>query len=247
MTAASAQPGLPFENRAEAGRQLAAHLQAIDRFDHAAVLGLARGGVPVAYEIAMALHAPLDVFLVRKLGAPSQPELAMGAITSGGVVIRNRPVVFETGVTDDVFRGVQRDALVELERQERAYRGERPSLELADQVTILVDDGLATGTSMQAAIAAVRRCRARRVVVAVPVAPASTCDELMASADEVICLSTPRGFRSVGHCYRDFSQVGDHEVRELLARAEDRSTALATAVHERSPGMDEPPDDRSPK
>lgn len=183
------------------------------------VLALPRGGVPVAYEVATALGAPLDVFLVRKLGVPGHEELAMGAVASGGVRVLNTEVVEALGISEQAIEGVAQQELRELERRERVYRGGRPPPELRDRVVILVDDGLATGSSMRAAVAAVRQQHPRRIVVAVPTAAAETCEDFRREVDEVVCLSTPEPFYAVGLWYRDFSQTSDDEVRALLERA----------------------------
>lgn len=206
-----------FRDRAEAGRELAAVL--VERFagEQVVVLGLPRGGVPVAAEIAAALHAPLDVFVVRKLGAPGQAELAMGAVASGGVRVLNDGVVRHLGVPPAALEEVTRKELAELERRERAYREERPPVGLTGTV-VLVDDGLATGASMRAAVLGVRAAGAERVVVAVPVGASDSCARLREIADEVICLRIPAAFGAVGSYYRNFTQTTDDEVRRLLAR-----------------------------
>jgi putative phosphoribosyl transferase len=208
-----------FRNRAEAGRLLADRLGGYAGRDDVIVLALPRGGVPVGYELACGLDAPLDVFLVRKLGVPGREELAMGAIASGGTRVLNHTLMSELGVTDEQ---VARAAVVEgreLERREQLYRGGLPALELRGRTVILVDDGLATGATMRAAALAVRARAPKRLVVAVPVAAEPTCDELGAEVDEVVCAQTPEPFLSVGSWYQDFSQTTDDEVRELLARA----------------------------
>lgn len=183
------------------------------------MLALPRGGVPVAYEVARSLHAPLDVFLVRKLGLPGYPELAMGAIASGGLRILNDDIVAWQHIAPDVIDRVAAEEQAELERRERAYRGGAPPMALRDRVVVLVDDGLATGASMRAAVGAVRQQQPARVVVAVPVGSPDTCRELAASVDEVVCARMPQQFSAVGKWYRDFSQTSDAEVRELLERA----------------------------
>jgi len=209
---------LKFTDRVEAGRLLAEQLAAYADRPDVVVLGLPREGVPVAYEIATRLHVPLDIFLVRKLGAPGQPELAMGAIASGGARVLNEDVIRYLAVSPEVIEAVARAEQVELERRERAYRGDRPTPDLHGRVVILVDDGLATGSSMRAAIAVVRTQSPARVVVAVPVAARETCDELRREVGEIICLRTPDPFSAVGLWYEDFSQTTDEEVRELLQR-----------------------------
>ena len=211
-----------FEDRRDAGRALAERLE-----DHAGrpdvlVLGLPRGGVPVAYEVARALHAPLDVFLVRKLGLPGQEELAMGAIASGGIRVVNPDVLSELGVPEELIDVVAAEEAEELARRERLYRGDRPPPQVEGRTVILADDGLATGASMRAAVAALRQLRPARIVVAVPVAARETCDELRSEVDEVVCAVTPDPLYAIGMWYRDFSQTSDEEVRSLLeaARAE---------------------------
>lgn len=208
-----------FQDRADAGRQLAARLMHYAGRPEVIVLALPRGGVPVAYEVAIALGAPLDVFLVRKLGVPGHEELAMGAVASGGVRVLNTEVVEALGISEQAIEAVAQQELRELERRERVYRGGRPPPELRDRVVVLVDDGLATGSSMRAAVAAVRQQHPRRIVVAVPTAAAETCEDFRREVDEVVCLSTPEPFYAVGLWYRDFSQTSDDEVRALLERA----------------------------
>ena len=216
-----------FRDRHDAGRQLAARLQAYaDRTD-VLVLALPRGGLPVAYEVAKALHAPLDVFMVRKLGVPGQPELAMGAIASGGVRVLNDEVVQGLGVPDWMIDEVAKQEQEELERRELAFRGDRPPLDVRGRTVILIDDGLATGSTMRAAAAALRQQQPARIVVAVPVGAADTCSDLAGEADEVICLRTPEPFFAVGLWYGDFSQTTSEEVRELLERAEQERSPLA--------------------
>lgn len=180
------------------------------------VLGLPRGGVPVAWEVAAALHAPLDVFVVRKLGVPRWRELAMGAIASGGGIVVNHDLVASLGVSDADLQTVIDAETAELARRETAYRGGRGPIDLAGRVVVLVDDGIATGASMLAAARAVRAAHPARVVIAVPVAPQSACRQLTAVADDVVCVMTPPDFMAVGEYYRNFSQTTDDEVRELL-------------------------------
>jgi putative phosphoribosyl transferase len=212
-------PRTVFRDRVEAGDVLAAQLGHYAGRADVLVLGLPRGGVPVAARVAQALGAPLDVFVVRKLGVPGHEELAMGAIASGGVLVRNQEVVRRLGLGEADLQRVAEAEQRELARRERSYRERRPPLALAGRVVILVDDGLATGSTMRAAVAAARRLGPARVVVAVPTAPASTCERLREEADEVICASTPRPFRAVGYSYRAFPQTSDAEVRELLQAA----------------------------
>jgi predicted phosphoribosyltransferase len=192
--------------------------QFADRRD-VVVLALPRGGVPVAYEVARALHAPLDVFLVRKLGVPGHRELAMGAIASGDVRVLNEDVVRWYRIPEEVIDEVAREEQAELERRESAYRAGRSPVEVSDRVVLLVDDGLATGSSMKAAVRAVRARTPSRIVVAVPVGAPETCRELATIADEVVCARTPADFSAVGQWYLDFSQTTDDEVRQLLSEA----------------------------
>jgi len=206
-----------FRDRAEAGDVLAGQLGHYAGRDDVVVLALPRGGVPVAARVASALGAPLDVFVVRKLGVPGHEELAMGAIASGGVRVVNQQVVGRLGLGEADLRRVAEAR--ELARRERSYREGRAPPELAGRVVILVDDGLATGSTMRAAVAAARRLGPARVVVAVPTAPASTCQSLREEADEVVCATTPRPFRAVGYSYRSFPQTSDEEVSALLRSA----------------------------
>jgi len=185
------------------------------------VLALPRGGVPVAYEVARALRAPLDVLVVRKIGAPGHEELALGAIASGGVRVLNDETIAALGVDAQTLEAISERESEELRRREIAYRGALPPLDVAGRTVILVDDGLATGASMFAAVVAVRPRNPRSVIVAVPVAPADTCRALAAQVDEVVCIATPRPFRGVGAWYADFRQITDEEVREYLQRAND--------------------------
>jgi predicted phosphoribosyltransferase len=207
-----------FQDRVDAGRQLAAKLEQYAGRDDVIVLALPRGGVPVGFEVARALEAPLDVFLVRKLGVPGREELAMGAIASGGVRVVNEDIVRELKIPQRWLDLAAADELAELRRREVAYRGERPAPDVRGKTVILVDDGLATGASMKAAVAALRQMGPARIVVAVPVGAAQTCTELRGQADEVVCVETPDPFYAVGSWYRDFSQTTDQEVRELLGR-----------------------------
>jgi putative phosphoribosyl transferase len=211
-----------FADRAEAGRALAKALHARRGAADTVVLGLPRGGVPVAYEIALALDLPLDVLVVRKLGLPWQPELAMGAIASGGALVLNDEVVRHLGGRTEALETVRVREQAELERRERDYRGNRPTLDVRHRTGILVDDGLATGATMEAAVRSLQALGARRVVVAVPVASVEARDRIAAVADEVVCLATPMFFSAVGQWYRDFGQTPDEEVRDLLARAHAR-------------------------
>lgn len=208
--------GALFRDRTAAGQALGAALAGRWPGERLVVLGLPRGGVPVAAEVATALDAPLDVFVVRKLGTPRQPELAMGAIASGGLRVLNDHVIGQLRIPPDVIEQVSAVERAELERRERTYRGARPPLDLSGTV-VLVDDGLATGATMRAAVQAVRTSAPTRIVVAVPVGPADTCAALAKEADEVVCLHTPALFTAVGGFYDDFHQTTDEEVRRLLA------------------------------
>jgi predicted phosphoribosyltransferase len=205
-----------FADRRDAGRVLAAELRAYAGRADVLVLALPRGGVPVGYEIAEALGAPLDLFLVRKLGTPGHEELAMGAIASGGIRVLNDDVVQWYRIPEAVIDAVAAREERELERRELAYREGRPPVPIAGRVVILVDDGLATGSTMRAAVKAVRRRQPSKVVVAVPVGSPDTCRELGTIADEVVCARTPQQFSAVGQWYRDFSQTSDQEVQALL-------------------------------
>ena len=208
-----------FRDRHHAGELLGDQLlEYIGRSD-VVVLGLPRGGLPVAFEIARRIAAPLDVFIVRKLGVPGHAELALGAIASGGIRVLNDDVVRHLPDASSVIAAVTEQETAELERREKLYRGDRPPPNLGGHTVILVDDGLATGATMRAAVAALRRRNIARIVVAVPVGAAETCRELKAEADEVICLSVPEHFYAVGQFYEDFSQTSDEEVRYLLAAA----------------------------
>ena len=208
-----------YRDRAEAGQLLARALDKYTDRDAALVLALPRGGVPVGFEIAKRLNVPLDVFLVRKLGVPWHPELAMGAIASGGIVVLNDSVVQHYGIPPHVIRAVASREEQELQRCAREYRGSRPFLDLGGRIVILVDDGLATGSTMRAAVAAVRQQRPAAIIVAVPVAATETCDEFRHEVDQIICLQTPDPFSAVGLWYENFSQTTDDEVRKLLAEA----------------------------
>jgi predicted phosphoribosyltransferase len=211
----------PFADRRAAGVELAARLAHYGRRTDVLVLALPRGGVPVGHELAKALDAPLDVLLVRKLGVPGQRELAMGAIASGGVRVLNDDIVRWYDIPDSVIDAVAVEEQAEIERQEHAFRGEKPPLEIHNRVVILVDDGLATGSTLRAAVQAVRRLAPARVVVAVPVGAPESCREMGKVADEVVCARTPEHFTAVGMWYKDFSQTTDQEVAALL---HDRAT-----------------------
>jgi putative phosphoribosyl transferase len=219
-----------FCDRADAGRQLLSKLGAYQGRPDVVVLGLPRGGIPVAYEVARGLGAPLDVFVVRKLGVPGQEELAMGAIATGGVRVVNRDVVDALHIPPDVLDRAAAEELRELERREQSYRGERPQPRVEGRTVILVDDGLATGSTMRAAVAALRQQGPARIVVAVPVAAPSTCADLRREVEEVVCFATPEPFLAVGRFYDDFSQTTDEEVTALLASARDGEEEVRIAV-----------------
>jgi putative phosphoribosyl transferase len=208
-----------FLDRVDAGRRLAAALSGYVNQPDLLILALPRGGVPVAYEVARELHAPLDVFLVRKLGFPGHPELAMGAIATGGVRILDELLIETYDVPADAIERVTALEQRELARREKLYRDGRPAPDVRDHTVILIDDGLATGSTMRAAVEALRAEGARKIVVAVPIAPVDTCEAMRKEVDEIVCAVTPEPFRAVGIWYADFSETSDDEVRELLARA----------------------------
>ncbi len=210
---------MTFRDRADAGRTLAADLAHLAGRDDVVVLALPRGGVPVAYEVAGALQAPLDVFLARKLGVPGQPELAMGAIASGGVRVLHQAVIDALAITPEAIEIVAAREGAELARREQLYRRGRPPLDVAGRTVVVVDDGLATGATMRAAVIALRAQLAGRIVVAVPVGPKETCDEMAGEADEVVCARIPRSFQSVGQWYDDFSPTTNEEILALLSRS----------------------------
>lgn len=219
-----------FKDRTEAGQRLAVKLAAYADRQNVLVLGLPRGGVPVAFEVANALKAPLDVFLVRKLGVPSQEELAMGAIASGGVRVLNQEIIEGLRLTEATIDRVAQKEQQELERRERLYRDNRPVPALQGRTVIVVDDGLATGATMRAAIEAVRQQQPARLVVGVPVSSFETCQEIGSEVDEIVCVETPRPFYSVGLWYKDFPQTTDEEVRDLLFKAENSQQPSAMGV-----------------
>jgi putative phosphoribosyl transferase len=221
---------LPLQNRVQAGRALGAALAAYRGRRDMLVLALPRGGVPVACEVADALGAEVDLLIVRKLGTPGQEELAMGAIASGGVRVLNRDVIEPLRIPEHVIAEAERRELQEIERREAAYRGQRPRPAVAGQCVILVDDGVATGATMRAGIAALRQAKPSRIVVAVPVAPPDTVELLQGEADEVVCLATPEPFRAIGCWYVEFPQLTDEEVRARLALSWARQPAAAVAV-----------------
>ena len=208
-----------FKNRVHAGQYLAERLTQYAAASAAVVLGLPRGGVVVAHEIAVKLGLPLDIFLVRKLGVPGYEELAMGAIASGGVRVMNEDVMRQIRIPDSAVEAVTRREELELKRREVAYRGNRPPLNVEGLTVILVDDGLATGSTMRAAVTALRRQNPKRIIVAVPTASPDVCDEFKAEVDEILCGMTPTPYYAVGAWYEDFSQTTDEEVRQLLQEA----------------------------
>lgn len=207
-----------FADRAEAGQMLAERLMSYANRDDVIVLGIPRGGVPVAFEIAQALGAPLDIFVARKLGVPTQEELAFGAIASGGVRVLNPGVIQPLGISARDIEAATIREQKELERREHLYRGSRPPLKVQGRTVILVDDGIATGSSIEAAIAALRQLNPARLVVAAPVVPIETTKRLMQEADELVCVQVPRSFRAIGQFYEDFLPVADQDVAALLRR-----------------------------
>ncbi|MBL1179254.1 phosphoribosyltransferase [Pantanalinema sp. GBBB05] len=207
-----------FQDRTEAGQQLAAQLKSYANRSDVLVLGLPRGGVPVAYEVARALNAPLDICLVRKLGVPGHQELAMGAIASGGVRVLNYDVISRLGISSKTIDAVAAKELKELQHRDRMYRGDRSPSEIRDRTVILVDDGIATGSTIRAAISVLKPQQPAQLIVAIPVAPPSTCDQLSQAVDEVICLFKPEALYAIGIWYEDFSQTTDATVRTLLTQ-----------------------------
>jgi putative phosphoribosyl transferase len=219
-----------FKDRVDAGRKLAARLTRYANRGDVLVLALPRGGVPVAYEVAKELKAPLDVFLVRKLGVPGQEELAMGAIASGGVRVLNEDIINYLRIPYEVIDAIAVVEQEELERRERAYRDGRSLPDVKDRIVILIDDGLATGSTMRAAAASLRLQKPQRIVVAVPVSSPEICDEFRSEVDEIVCAVTPLHFQGVGRWYEDFSQTSDEEVRELLKRARQQQHHVASSA-----------------
>ncbi|MGI0488162.1 phosphoribosyltransferase [Pantanalinema rosaneae CENA516] len=207
-----------FQNRTEAGQQLAARLISYANRPDVLVLGLPRGGIPVAYEVAKLLNAPLDLCLVRKLGVPGHQELAMGAIAAGGVRVLNYDVISWLGITSKTIDAVAAKELKELQRRDRVYRGDRAQPNIRDRIVILVDDGIATGSTIRAAISVLKPQQPAQLIVAIPVAPPAACDQLRSEVDEVICLFKPEALYAIGIWYDDFSQVTDETVRYLLAQ-----------------------------
>lgn len=220
MPESSGPRGTMFRDRRHAGQILAERLARYRGRSDVLVLGLPRGGVPVAYEVAKSLGAPLDVFVVRKLGVPGHEELAMGAVASGDLQVVNEDVVDSLEIPEEIIEAAARRQLAELKRQQEAYRGLRPPPNIDWQIVILVDDGLATGSSMRAAVGAIKRQRPKRLVVAVPVGAAATCEELRDEVDEVVCVATPADFMAVGMWFEDFAPTSDQEVRHLLSNRE---------------------------
>lgn len=214
---AGLQPNRPFRDRCAAGRVLADLLADYRGIDDVLVLGLARGGVPVGFEVAAVLHAPLDAYIVRKLGAPGHEEYAVGALAGGGRMVLNDDAVRQLGLTSEELRRIAEREGRELRRREKEYRGDRPPLDAAGKTVILVDDGMATGASMRAAVLALRESEPARIVVAVPAAPASTCREFTRLVDDLVCASMPEPFIAVGASFEHFDQVSDDEVVALLA------------------------------
>ena len=210
---------MPFRDRSDAGIRLAERLREYANRDDCVIVALPRGGVPVAYEIAQQLNAPLDVRLVRKIGAPAQPEFAIGAIASGGIELLNPATIRALHLLPQQVKALVARERAELNRRESALRGEHPALSLSSKTAVVVDDGLATGSTMRAAIAALRTEGVARIVVALPVAAASAAEGIGRVADDVVCLETPEDFEAVSQWYRNFDQVSDAEVRELLARS----------------------------
>jgi predicted phosphoribosyltransferase len=222
-----------FQDRFDAGRQLGARLSSYANRGDVVVLALPRGGVPVGYEVARQLNAPLDIFLVRKLGVPGYEELAMGAIASGGARVVNEEVVDQLQIPDDVIDAATIEQQQELERREAAYRAGRQLPDLKNKTVILVDDGLATGSTMRAAVQALRLLRPKAIVVAAPVGAAETCEMLRSDADDVVCLLAPENFSAVGRWYLDFTQTSDEEVSDLLDRAAHERQVDRNAEHGR--------------
>lgn len=220
-----------FRDRTDAGKHLATKLLSYKDRPDALVLALPRGGVPVAFEVAQALHLPLDIFLVRKLGVPGHQELAMGAISTGGVRVLNEDIVDYLDIPEQIIDAIADEELKELKRRELAYRGNRPEPDVKGKTVILIDDGLATGSTIRAAAQALRQQQPARIIVAVPVSAPDTCDEYRIGVDEIICAVTPEPFLGVGRWYLDFSQTTDEEVRDLLerARGEKREKQMSSA------------------
>jgi len=211
-----------FNDRVDAGRQLAEQLRKYANRNDVVILGIPRGGVPVAYEVAVALGVPLDIFVSRKLGVPGEEELAFGAVATGGVRVLDHDLIQSVGISKEEVERITERVRAEVLRREKLYRGSRPPARLDGKIAILVDDGIATGSSMLAAIQALRHLKPASIVVAVPVAPLSTCDRLRKEVDDLICVQTPEDFFAIGNFYSDFSQTADSDVTELLDRAAPR-------------------------
>lgn len=223
-------PAQVFSDRRHAGRELAESVAALPNLVRPIVLALPRGGVPVGFEVAARLGAPLDVLVVRKIGTPGQEELALGAVASGGACYLNAEVIADLGIPDEAVDRIRVREQAEVERRERAYRGDRPAPDLGGRSVIIVDDGAATGATVEAAVAALRGRQPAEIVVALPVAPADTCERLRAASDRLVCLRQPLYFYALGAWYVDFSQVTDEEVRDFLLRAT-AASAPAGTVH----------------
>lgn len=219
-----------FLDRVDAGRQLAQRLMQYAGRDDVIVLGIPRGGVPVAFEVAQALHAPLDILLVRKLGTPGEKELAMGAIASGGVRILNESVIRDLGISDAEVQAALAEQETELKRREELFRGVRPPVSVQGKIAIIVDDGIATGSSMLAAIEALRALHPKKIIVATPVAPPQAEARMKPAADEFVCASTPEWFFAIGEFYESFPQTEDDEVRQLLNRAAEVRISATSAA-----------------
>jgi len=226
------RPMAIYQDRRHAGKLPASALKRYADREDVVVLALPRGGVPVAFEVATALGAPLDVFVVRKLGVPGFPELAMGAIATGGAIVLNREVVDGLQIPEEMIDAVVQAERRELERREREYRGDRPPLDVTGRTVILIDDGLATGASIRAAIAALHQRGPKRIVVGVAIAAPETCAEVGREVDDIVCAATPESFQAVGLWYRDFSQTSDEEVRRLLQQAAQRHSSTAGQTHD---------------
>lgn len=207
-----------FQNRTEAGQLLAKRLTAFANGQDVLVLGLPRGGVPVAYEVAKALNVPLDICLVRKLGVPGHEELAMGAIASGGIRVLNDDVVASLGIKPETIEAVTEQELQELQRRDRNYRGDQPLPKISERTIILIDDGIATGSTMLAAITTLQKQQPKQIIVAIPVAEPEVCEQFQTLVDDVVCLTMPKPLCAIGLWYEDFSQTSDAQVRELLAK-----------------------------
>ncbi|MGH9740669.1 MAG: phosphoribosyltransferase [Candidatus Acidiferrales bacterium] len=236
--------GTIFADRADAGRQLAAKLEGYAGQPDVLVLGIPRGGVAVAFEVVQALGASMDVFLARKLGAPGQEELAFGALASGGVRVLDRDLIAELNISGAEIERITQSVKSELERRDSAYREGRPSLDVAGKTVVLVDDGIATGSSTMAAVQTLRQMRPAKLVLAVPVAPASNCKRLREQVDEIVCVSAPEKFYAIGQFYEDFTQVKDQEVIELLRRSAQNRDGEVTGARVGSRSRDESDGDR---